>query len=136
MDAPHWCQENTEKVARQELHKNAACCLEQILEATPHKTAAIRPSTSHLTNHPSKTNKTWRALLEKWRQLLSNVLLWAPTHGHTNIVRPTRIYIHHFCVGTRCSWEDLPGLMGDWMDNKRVRELCAVRVTWWWWRPE
>ena len=33
-----------------ELHK---CCLEQTLE-----TAVVRPLTSHLTNHPSKTNKT------------------------------------------------------------------------------
>ena len=36
-----------EKVWRQ-LHKNAASCIKQILEATPHKIAAIRPPT---TNH-------------------------------------------------------------------------------------
>ena len=38
---------------------------EQILEAAPHKTAAVRPYTSHLINYPSKLNKTCRALLEK-----------------------------------------------------------------------
>ena len=34
--------------AWQQLHKNSANYIEQILEATPHKTAAIRLSTSHL----------------------------------------------------------------------------------------
>ena len=33
--------------ARWELHKNAMCYIEQILEATSHKTAAVRPPTSH-----------------------------------------------------------------------------------------
>ena len=51
--------------ARLELHKNAANCLEQILEATSQKTAAIQPLASHLTNHSRKTNKTCWALLEK-----------------------------------------------------------------------
>ena len=31
--------------------KYAARCLETILKATPHKTAAVRPLASHLTNH-------------------------------------------------------------------------------------
>ena len=30
------------------LHKNAACCFEQILEVAPHKTAAVRQGKSHL----------------------------------------------------------------------------------------
>ena len=46
--------------ARWKLHKNATCCFEQILEATLDKTAVVRPTTSHLTNHPSKTNNTYR----------------------------------------------------------------------------
>ena len=37
---------------------------EQFLEATLHKTAAIQPLTSHLTNHPSKTNKMWDTAVE------------------------------------------------------------------------
>ena len=32
-----------------QLYKNAVCYLEQILEATPHKTVAIQPLNSHLT---------------------------------------------------------------------------------------
>ena len=34
--------------AKWELNKNARYCFEQILEATPHKTAAVWPLTSHL----------------------------------------------------------------------------------------
>ena len=43
---------------RRESHKNATYYLEQILEATPYKTAAVRPPASHLTNYPSEMNKT------------------------------------------------------------------------------
>ena len=38
-----------------ELHKNSRCCFEQIQEAAPHKTAAVRSLTSHFKNYP-KTN--------------------------------------------------------------------------------
>ena len=33
------------------LHKNAVSNIEQVLEATPHKAAAIRPPTTHHENH-------------------------------------------------------------------------------------
>ena len=39
--------------ARQQLHKNAASNLEQVLEATLIKTPTIRPPTSHHENYPS-----------------------------------------------------------------------------------
>ena len=32
--------------ARQQLHKNAACNLEHVLVATPHKTPSVRPPAS------------------------------------------------------------------------------------------
>ena len=35
------------KRTRWELHKNATCCFQQILEATPHKTAAVQPFNSY-----------------------------------------------------------------------------------------
>ena len=34
-----------------QLHKNAASNIEQVLEATPHKAAAIRPPTIHHENY-------------------------------------------------------------------------------------
>ena len=36
--------------ARQQLHKNAASNIEQVLEATPYKPPTIRPPTSHHEN--------------------------------------------------------------------------------------
>ena len=41
-----------EKVWRQ-LHKNAVINFEQVLEATPHKAAAVRPPTSYHKNYQS-----------------------------------------------------------------------------------
>ena len=47
------------KMHKWKLHKNAMRYLEQIQEATPHRTTAVQPLTSHLKNHPSKMNKIW-----------------------------------------------------------------------------
>ena len=41
-----------EKAWRQ-LHKNAASNIEQVLEATPHKAAAVKPPTTHHENYQS-----------------------------------------------------------------------------------
>ena len=43
----------TGEEARRQLHKNAASNIEQVLEATPHKTPTIRPPASHHENYPS-----------------------------------------------------------------------------------
>ena len=51
--------------ARWELQKNATSYLEHILEAALYRTIAVQPLTSHLTNHPSKMNKTCGPLLKK-----------------------------------------------------------------------
>ena len=42
-----------EKKARQQLHKNSSNYIEQILLATSHKTATVRPRTTHHENHPN-----------------------------------------------------------------------------------
>ena len=41
-----------EKAWRQ-LHKNAACNIEQVLEAAPRKTAVVWPLTTHYENYPT-----------------------------------------------------------------------------------
>ena len=60
--------------ARRQLLKNVTSYIEQILEATSHKTAAVRPPTTHYKIHPNKMNKTCGTLPEdkqgqtqKWR---------------------------------------------------------------------
>ena len=45
-----------EKV-RWELHKDAACCFEEILEAAPYTIATVQLLTSYLAKYPSKISK-------------------------------------------------------------------------------
>ena len=42
-----------EEKAWRQLHKNAASNTEQVLEAAPHQTAAVRPPITHHENYPS-----------------------------------------------------------------------------------
>ena len=39
-----------------------------------------QPPTSHLKNHPSKTKKMCKRNMDK---LISNILVWTPTYGHS-----------------------------------------------------
>ena len=52
-----------------------------------------------------------------WRssdELLSDVLLWTPTHGRAKARRPARTFFQQLCEDTGCCPEDLPraGLQG------------------------
>ena len=49
LDANKTAQEE----ARQQLHKNVASNIEQVLAATPHKAPTIQPPASHHENYPS-----------------------------------------------------------------------------------
>ena len=72
-----------------------------------------------------------------WRSrdnLISDVLLWTPSHGRAKAGRPAQTYIQQFCIDTGCSPEDQPEVMDDregWQE--RVRDIRADGVTWWWW---
>ena len=57
--------EELELKTRWKLFSNSVGYFERILEAAPFKAAAVRSPASHLTNHPSKTNKISCSLLEK-----------------------------------------------------------------------
>ena len=73
-----------------------------------------------------------------WRsrdKLISDVLLWIPTHGRAKAGRPARTYIQQLCEDTGCCPEDLPEAMNDrekW--RERIRDIRATSTTWgWWW---
>ena len=72
-----------------------------------------------------------------WRsrdELISDVLLWTPTHGRVKAGRPARTYIQQLCEDTGCCPENLPEAMNDrekW--RERVRDIRATSTTWWWW---
>ena len=86
------------------------------------KTIQVRP-----------TRHAWHC----WRsadELISDVLLWTPTHGRAKAGRPARTYIQQLCEDTGCCPEDLPRAMNDrekW--RERVRDIRARGMTWWWW---
>ena len=73
-----------------------------------------------------------------WRsrdELISDLLLWTPSHGRAKAGLSARTYIQHLCEDTGCSHEDLPKAMNDrerW--RERVRDICADGTTrrWWW----
>ena len=119
--------------ARRQLHKNTASNLEQVQVATPHKTPTVRPPVSYHENYSRWTRHAghcWRSRDE----LISDVLLWTPTHGHTKAGRPARTYIQQLCKDMGCSPEDLPEAMNNrekW--RERVRDIRATSTTWWWW---
>ena len=51
-----------------------------------------------------------------WRskdELISDVLLWSPSHGRAKAGRPARTYIQQLCADTGFSLEDLPEAMDD-----------------------
>ena len=68
-----------------------------------------------------------------WRsrdKLISDLLLWTPSHGRAKAGRPARIYIQQLCADTKCNPEDLLEAMDDregWLE--RVRDICAGSAT-------
>ena len=70
-----------------------------------------------------------------WRsrdELVSDELLWTPSHGRAKAGWPARIYIQQLCDNTGCSPEDLPEAMNDkegW--RERVRDIRAGGTTRW-----
>ena len=103
-----------------EQHKNAACCLEQILEATHHKTAVCTATNLPSTNHPSKTNKTCEALPEKQgrtdkRRSLTDFCTWTPQFW------PSCKDLQQLCLDTGCSSEAM-NIRDGWWERERERE--------------
>ena len=69
-----------------------------------------------------------------WRskdELISNILLWTPSHGWAKAGWPSRTYIQQLCADTGYNLEDLPGAM-DNRDGWREREIHAGSLAWWW----
>ena len=51
-----------------------------------------------------------------WRskdELISDILLWTPSHRRAKTGRPARTYIQQLCVDTGYGLEDLPRAMDD-----------------------
>ena len=81
------------EIARWEIHENAACCLEQILEATPHRIA--------LYDHLPLISQIFQVRKIRhaghcWRnkgKLISDILLWTPARRYASITQTAKTFI-------------------------------------------
>ena len=92
-----------------------------MLNAVLNKSWKGIPTKQHLYGHLPPISLTLQVIRTRhtgycWRskdELISDVLLWTSTHGHTSVVRPARTYIHHLYTDTGCGQEDIPRGMAD-----------------------
>ena len=114
----------------------------RILQAILNKSWGQHPTKQQLYGHLPPITKTIKIRRTKhagycWRsmdELISDKLLWTPSHGRRKSGRPARTYIQQLCEDSGCSPEDLPEVMKDregW--RKRVRDIRADGTTRWWW---
>ena len=114
----------------------------RMLRAILNKSWRQHPTRHQLYGHLPPITKTIQVRRTRhaghcWRsrdELISDVLLWTPTHGPAKAGRPARAYIQQLCEDTGCCPEDLPEAMNDrekW--RERVRDIRATSTTWWWW---
>ena len=112
-----------------------------MLRAILNKSWRQHPTRHQLYGHLPPITKTIQVRRTRhaghcWRsrdELISDVLLWTPTHGWAKAGRPARTYIQQLCEDTGCCPEDLPEAMNDrekW--RERVRDIRATSTTWWW----
>ena len=112
----------------------------RMLRAILNKSWRQHPTKLQLYGHQPPITKTIKIRITRhaghsWRnrdELISDILLWTPSHGRAKVGWPARTYIQQLCVDTGYSPEDLPEAMDDregW--RERVRDIRADGVTWW-----
>ena len=113
-----------------------------MLRAILNKSWRQHPTRHQLYGHLPPITKTIQVRRTRhaghcWRsrdELISDLLLWTPTHGRAKAGRPARIYIQQLCEDTGCCPEDLPEAMNDREEwREKVRDISATSTTWWWW---
>ena len=113
-----------------------------MLRAILNKSWQQHPTRHQLYGHLPPITKTIQVRRTRhaghcWRrrdELIRDVLLWIPTHGHAKAGRPARTYIQQLCEDTGCCPEDLPRAMNDREEwRERVRDIRAASTIWWWW---
>ena len=113
----------------------------RILRAILNRCRRQRPTNPQLYGHQPPTTETIQIRRTRhagycWRSrdaLISDLLLWTPTHCRAKAGRPTRTYLQQHCQDTGCSPEDLLKVMNDregW--RERVRDIRADGTTRWW----
>ena len=124
------------------LEKKLDSNYKQMLRAILNKSWRQHPTKYQVYGHLPPITKTiqvrrTRNAGHSWRsrdELISDVLLWAPTYGQARTGRPARTYIQQMCEDTGCSPKDLHEVMNDrekWRES--VKDIRAGGTTWWWW---
>ena len=93
----------------------------RMLRAILNKSWRQHPTRHQLYGHLPPITKTIQVRRARhaghcWRsrdELIRDVLLWTPTHGHAKAGRSARTYIQQLCEDTGCCPEDLPRAMND-----------------------
>ena len=114
----------------------------RMLRAILNKSWQQHPTRHQLYGHLPPITKTIQVRRTRhaghcWRsrdELIRDVLLWIPTHGHAKAGRPARTYIQQLCEDTGYCPEDLPRAMNDREEwRERFRDIRAASTIWWWW---
>ena len=106
----------------------------RILRAILNKSWRQHPTRYQLYGHLPPITKTIQVRRTRhaghcWRsrdELISDVLLWTPTHGRAKARRPARTYIQQLCEDTGCSPEDLPEAMNDRKSGERGSGISVL----------
>ena len=110
----------------------------RMLRAILNKSLRKHPTRHQLYGHLPPITKTIQVRQTRhaehcWRsrdKLISDVLLWSPTHGRAKAGRLARTYIQQLCEDTGCCPKDLPEAMNareKW--RERVRDTHATSTT-------
>ena len=114
----------------------------KMLRAILNKSWRQHPTRHQLYGHLSPITKTIQVRRTRhaghcWRsrdEIISDELLWTPTHDCAKAGWPARTYIQQLCEDTGCCPEDLSEAMNErekW--RERRRDIRASSTTWWWW---
>ena len=113
----------------------------RMLWAILNKSWRQRPTKQQLYGHLPPITKTIKIRRTRyaghcWRsrdELISDVLLWTPSHWRAKAGQPARTYIQQLGADTGCSPEDLPETVDDWKGwRERVMDIRTDRAKWWW----
>ena len=102
----------------------------RMLRAILNKSRRQNPTRHQLYGHLPPITKTIQVRRTRHAghsrdELISDVLLWTPTHGRAKAGRPARTYIQQLCEDTGCCPEDLPEAMND---REKWRERAGISV--------
>ena len=104
---------------------DSSCMLQAILNKSWMQYPTEQQEFGHLPPISKNIQIKWTRYAEYfWKNkddLISDVLLWTPSHKHASVGRPARTYIQQLCTDTGCSSEDLPEAMDD-RDGERRKE--------------